>query len=358
VNHAIFMLAMLTSQYFEPRFNAYLKLLIYQISMLRSRIEQFKIVPITEERTQLLKLGAELNHQVDGLMFVVKPKSYRRWLSERNKGKVWKNVGRKRTPEAVLNLLKRMAEANETWGFRRIVGELKKLGIRIGETTARDALKQMDIYPDPTKGEGKKNLRWKKFLAANAESILATDFFSKPVWAPWEMKYDLYYLAFIHLKTRRAFCSYGTYHPDDEWVTQQCRNARMWAEEEGINVKFLIQDRDKKFSGKKFIGFWKGTDVKRIRTPIRAPMANAHIECWIGTLKKEVLNQIVGLNRRQINYVVHTWVKHFNTRRPHRGEGIGNTVLDVDFKPQTKGEIRCEQKLGGLITEWYRDEAA
>ncbi|HIA46827.1 MAG TPA: integrase, partial [Candidatus Hydrogenedentes bacterium] len=174
----------------------------------------------------MLRLGEELGHQVNGLMFVVKTKSYKKWVYERNEGKVWKNVGRKRTPEAVLNLLRRMAEANETWGFRRIVGELKKLGIRIGDTTTCDALKDMGIYPEPTKAEGKKNLRWNKFLAANAESILATDFFSKNVRSLCG-KHDLYYLAFIHLKSRRIFCSVGTYHPNDTWVTQQCRNAMM-----------------------------------------------------------------------------------------------------------------------------------
>jgi putative transposase len=130
----------------------------------------------------------------------------------------------------------------------------------------------------------------------------------------------------------------------------------MWAEENGIEVKFLIHDRDRKFSGEKFIQFWKGT-ARRVKTPVRYPMANAYIECWIGSLKKEVLNHIFGLSRGQIDYVVNLWVSHYNTVRPHRGKGIDNNVLEVDFKPMKRGEIQCKQKLGGLITEWYREAA-
>jgi putative transposase len=131
----------------------------------------------------------------------------------------------------------------------------------------------------------------------------------------------------------------------------------MWAEVGDISVKFLIQDRDRKFSGEKFIGFWTGT-ARRIKTPVRSPMANSFMESWVGSIKRECLNCIVGLSREQINYCVDLWVSHYNTRRPHRGKGIDNNVLDVNFYPRRKGEIQCEQRLGGLITEWSRKEAA
>jgi len=278
-------------------------------------------------------------------------------VSEEKRGKDWKDVGRKRTPEAVCNLLKRMVEANQRWGYCRIVGELKKNGIRIGTTTVREILMRMGISPEPTKGISKGNIPWKVFIEANKESLLATDFFSKNVWYFWG-KRQLYFLAFIHIGSRKVFCSVGTFNPDDTWVTQQCRNAIMWAEDEGIEVRFLIHDRDGKFKGEKFIGYWKGTDTKRIKTPVRSPKANSFMECWVGSLKKEILNHIFGVSRGQLNYVVGLWVKHYNSRRPHQGKGIDNNVLDVSFTSQTKGKIRCEQKLGGLITEWYRDKAA
>jgi len=355
VNQAVFTIAMLLSRYFEPRFNAKLQFLTFQIRMLRDRIDAFKIVPTPRERTELMRLGDLLGHDIDGLMIVVRPDTYKKWVRDGNRGKNWEMPGRRGTPEAIRNLLRRMSEANSRWGHRRIVGELKKLGIRIGATTVRDLLKLMGLFPEPTKEKSLGNIRWKTFIEANKESMLATDFFSKNVWTLWG-KRQLYYLAFIHIGSRRVFCSYGTFNPNDQWVTQQCRNAMMWAKDNGIEPKFLIHDRDKKFTGKQFLSFWKGT-ARRVKTPVRAPMANAFIESWIGSLKKEVLNHIVGLSRGQIDYVVNLWVSHYNTVRPHRGKGIDNNILDVDFAPKTKGEILCEQKLGGLITEWYREAA-
>ena len=354
-NQGIFAVGMLVSRYFEPRFNATLQILIFQIRILRNRIDALKIVPTTAERSELLRLGEMLGHDVNNIMFVVQPKTYTRWLREKRGGKDWVTSGRRGTPDAVRNLLCRMSEANPRWGHRRIVGELKKLGIRIGATTVRDLFKLMGLFPEPTKEKSKGNIRWRTFIEANKESILATDFFSKNVWTLWG-KRQLYFLTFIHIGSRRAYCSFGTFNPNDQWVTQQCRNAMMWAEENGIEVKFLIHDRDRKFSGEKFIQFWKGT-ARRVKTPVRAPMANAYIECWIGSLKKEVLNHIFGLSRGQIDYVVNLWVSHYNTVRPHRGKGIDNNVLEVDFKPMKRGEIQCKQKLGGLITEWYREAA-
>ncbi len=356
VNQAVFSIAMLLSQYFEPRFNAKLQFLIFQIGMLRKRIDAFKVVPTPSERAELMRLGELVGHDIDGLMIVVKTETYKKWLRDGNRGKRWVMSGRRGTPEAVRNLLHRMCAANPRWGHRRMVGELKKLGIRIGATTVRDLLKLMGLFPEPTKGRSRGDLRWRTFIEANKESMLATDFFSKNVWTLWG-KRQLYYLAFIHIGSRRVFCSYGTFNPNDQWVTQQSRYALMWAEDNGFEPKFLIHDRDRKFSGEKFIAFWKDT-ARLVKTPVRAPMANAYIECWIGSLKKEVLNHIIGVGRGQIDYVVSLWDSHYNTVRPHQGKDIENNVLDVDFTPKAKGEIQCKQKLGGLITEWYREEVA
>lgn len=356
VNPAFYAVVGLLSQYFEPRLSTKMQLLVFQIRMLRDRINALKIVPTPKERAELIRLGEMLEHDVNGIMFVVHPSTYKKWIRDRRRGKNWVMLDRKGTPEVIRRLLCIMTESNPRRGHRRIVGELRRLGIRIEATTVRDLLKAMGLFPEPTRARSKGNVPWRTFIEANKESMLATDFFSKNVWTIWG-KRQLYFLAFIHIGSRRVYCSVGTYNPDDEWVTQQSRKALMWAEDEGIEVKYLIQDRDRKFSREKFIGFWKGT-ARRIRTPVRSPMANSFIESWIGSIKKEPLNYIVGLSRDQINYVVDLWVSHYNTHRPHRGREIDNNVHDVIFTPQCKGEIQCEQKLGGLITEWSRKDAA
>ena len=355
MNQTFFVILGLLSRYFEPRFSVKLQILIYQIGMLRNRTDALKIVPTPRERSDLMRMGERLDHEIEGIMWVVKSDTYKGWVRKKRRGKKWKMVGRPKTPEAICNLLSRMAEGNPRWGHKRIVGELKKLGIRIGATTVRDLLKSMGIFPEPTKHISKGNIPWRTFIEAHKECLLACDFFSKNVWSFFG-KRQLYYLAFIHIESRRVFCSAGTYHPNEEWVLQQARNVTMWAEDNGINTRYLIHDRDAKFA-KTFTAFWKSENVKCIRTPVRAPMANSYIECWIGTLKKETLNHLICFGQSQTDYIVHTWVEHFNTRRPHRGVGRDNTVLDPNFVPQTEGVIKCKKKLGGLITEWHREAA-
>jgi putative transposase len=176
MNRATFALGLLMSQFIEPRFNTKLQLLIFQIGMLRNRIDALKIVPTPRERTELMRLGELLGHDVSVLMIVVRPDTYKKWVRDHNRGKDWVLAGRRGTPEAIRNLLCRMTEANPRWGHRRIVGELKKLGIRIGATTVRDVLKRMGFFPEPTRGKSKGNLRWRTFIEANKESMLATDF--------------------------------------------------------------------------------------------------------------------------------------------------------------------------------------
>ena len=302
-----------------------------------------------------MRLGALLEHEVDDVIHIVKPETYRTWIRCSRRGHLFKKLGRPGTPKFVQDLVCMMARANIRWGRRRISGELKKLGISIGATTIRGILKSEGLYPEPTKGTGKANIPWKTFIDANMESLVATDFFTKKVRTLYGT-FDTYFLVFIHLGSRKVFCSPVTYHPNEEWVTQQARNAAMWMDDLGIRAKFLIHDRDTKFSNK-FKAFWKDESVRCIKTPIRAPRANAYVENWIGGLKRECLNHLICFSSRQADYAVRTWVKHYNEKRPHRGKGMSNEVLDKDFVPHSEGSIKCEKKLGGLITEYYREAA-
>jgi len=152
------------------------------------------------------------------------------------------------------------------------------------------------------------------------------------------------------------FCSPVTYHPNEEWVIQQARNAVHWLDELGVEAKYLVYDRDSKFSVR-FRQFRKSEGVRNIRTPFMAPKANAYREAVIGSLKKEALNHIVCFSSKQAEYVVETWVTHYNTQRPHQGKGMENSILDKSFIPTSGRVVKCQRKLGGLITEYYRDAA-
>ena len=250
----------------------------------------------------------------------------------------------------------RIGKENFLWGYRRIVGELKKLGHSIGTTTVKRILLEHGIHPTPEKNERRQPpMPWSQFVHAHMESLVACDFFTKSVYT-LKGKLDAYCLVFIHLGSRKVCCCPATFYPDEAWVMQQARNAAMWMQDEGIKPTMLIMDHDTKFS-LHFRQFWKDLGVRPNRIPIGAPQANAFAETFIGKFKHECLNHFLIFSLRQLDHILVVWLRHYHTQRPHRGVGMGNQVLDPDFRPQTEGTVRCRQQLGGIIKSYYRDAA-
>lgn len=224
-----------------------------------------------------------------------------------------------------------------------------------GASTVREILHDSGMHPDPLKARKNPPIPWTTFVYAHIESIVADDFFTKKVYTLYGV-FDAYVLVFIHLGSRKVYCSSFTYHPSSEWVMQQARNASMWMEDIGVEPRFLIRDRDRKYPDA-FDAFRKSEGVRCIKIPPRAPRANAFCESFVGTLKKESLNYFICFSREHLDYIVRVWVAHYLTERPHRGVGRDNTVLDENFTPTTEGSIRCKHQLGGLIKSYYRDAA-
>jgi putative transposase len=354
MENLLYALISLAMRWLEPRHNAQIQFLREQIRILRARVDAERIVPTPGERAELLRLGALLDHDVADLMHIVRPETYKRWLRERRSGYVPKKAGRPPTAQAVRELVERMARENLRWGYRRIVGELRKLGIILCASTARNILLGAGIHPTPDKSRKSPPIPWSQFIQANLDSMLATDFLTKDIYT-LTGKYTAYVLIFIHLGSRKACASPATYSPHEGWVLQQGRNARMWLEDEGLDARFLVHDGDAKFSAH-FRESWK-PDARCLRTPPRAPMANSYAESFIGTLKHECLNNFICFSPRQLDRIVSLWLAHYNTERPHQGHEIGNNILDADFQPQTAGEVRCKRQLGGIISSYYREAA-
>ncbi len=138
---------------------------------------------------------------------------------------------------------------------------------------------------------------------------------------------------------------------------QQARNANMWFEDIGVKPRFLVHDRDTKFT-KRFRDFWKEQSGTRcVRIPLKAPKANAFAETWIEGGKRECLNAFICFGLDQLDYIKTTWVAHYNSRRPHRGTGMNNEVPDETFEPRHREPVRCKQELGGIIKSYYREAA-
>ena len=351
----LFSLVTVLAQWLRPRYNVRLRLLEAQIRMLRSRIDTSRIVPTPKERAELLRLGAEMDHDIDELMLVVVPATYKKWLRQLRAGRRFRPTGRPRTPMATRNLVLRMATENLRWGYRRIVGELKKLGIRIRATTIKDILKAEGHFPEPGKATKKPPIPWTTFIHAHLETIVSCDLFTKRVFTLGGIR-RAYVLVFIHLGSRKVFHSPSTYHPDSQWIMQQARNASMWMEDEGIKPRFLIRDRDRIYPDE-FNTFWKSEDVRCIRIPPKAAKANSFVESYIGKMKAEVLNHFICFGRGHLDHILRVWLRHYHEFRPHRGVGRDNTVLDDSFVPKTEGLVRCRSELGGILKSYYREAA-
>lgn len=246
-----------------------------------------------------------------------------------------------------------MATENLSWGYKRIFGELKKLGISVGLTTIRDILKRSDCPPLPEKTKSRPALPWSKFVSAHMESLVACDFFTKPVYT-LRGRFDAYVLVFLHLGSRRVYLSQPTFHPDEAWVMQQARNVTMWMDDHGIEARYLIHDRDTKFT-RQFDAFWKSTGVRCIRIPPKAPQANGFCESFIGTCKQQCLNHFVCFGLGQLAHINRVWLDYYHTERPH--QGTDNNVISADFRRTSAGPVKRQERLGGIVA-WYEREAA
>ena len=157
------------------------------------------------------------------------------------------------------------------------------------------------------------------------------------------------------------FVSPSTYHPTTEWVQQQARNVMMWLEDEQLACRFLIHDHDTRFT-EAFDHLFESVGPRIVPTPFQAPIANAFAESWIGTLKRECLNHFCCFNLRHLDYIIQTYVVHYNTVRPH--QSLGNVPLGLAGLPPPEAiedevvrSVRCRSSLGGLLNHYERSAA-
>jgi putative transposase len=279
--------------------------------------------------------------------FIITPATLLRWHRELVKRK-WtyrrRRTGRPPLSPEICELICRMAKDNPRWGYIRIQGELRKLGIRVGATTIKRLLLAAGLGPAPRRGPG-----WGEFLRAQAGGILACDSFTVET----AFLHTLYVLFFIEVKTRRIHITTATTNPDGGFVTQQARNLCFELDERDEPARFLIRDRDSKFSGP-FDEVFVTEGIRVIQTPVRSPKANAFAERCVKTLRHEVLDWTLILGPRHLDRVLARYAKHYNSQRPHRGIElcVPERLNHVDPVPGIP-RIARRDLLGGLIHEYH-----
>jgi putative transposase len=187
------------------------------------------------------------------------------------------------------SLTVRLATENPTWDYRRVHGELAGLGYQIGASTVWKILKAYGVDPSPRQS----GPSWTELLRAQAHAILACDLFHLDTITLTR----LYAFFVIEHATRQVHILGVTPHPTGAWLTQQARNLAMNLDDAGKRFRFLIRDRDSKFTTM-FDAVFTGAEIQVIKTPIRAPRANALAERVVGSIRRELLDRILIMNQR------------------------------------------------------------
>ena len=190
---------------------------------------------------------------------------------------------------------------------------------------------------------------WGQFLRAQAEGILACDLFHVDT----VLGKRIYVLFFIEHVTRAVHIMGVTTNPTGTWVAQQARNLMMALGERARHIRFLVRDRDTKYT-LVFDQVFTSLGMRVIQTPVRAPRANAIAERWIGTVRRECTDRLLIYSERHLRHVLAEYKRHYNRHRPHRARGRRppqptSTEAPTDLD---KARLRREQVLGGLINEY------
>ncbi len=161
----------------------------------------------------------------------------------------------------------------------------------------------------------------------------------------------LYVCFFIELDSRKVHFAGCTAHPTGAWMTQQARQMVWLLHERPAPMRFLIHDRDKKFSAV-FDTVLRSEGIKVIQTPVKAPNANAYAERWVRSVRQECLDKLLVINAVHLRRVMRDYVQYYNTARPH--QGIAQRMPVPTLVSDARGPIRCRDVLGGIIHDYYR----
>lgn len=328
--------------------------------ILRSKLPE-RITVTPRERSRLLKFGSKIGGAIRELISIVSYRTFCRWRADTEPSKDKKKVtkrkpGRPKTKEEIRELILKLARENNGWGSTRVLGELKKLGITtVGRTTVAEILREAGLDTGPKRGEGS----WDEFLKRHAATLWAADFLTVKSLTLTGFV-DLHLLFFIHIGSRRAFVSSPTANPDSAWVTQQARNVSMEIAELGLGITHLVTDWDTKFPGS-FRTVFEAEDVQLIRVGPRKPNMNPYSERFAQTLRKECLDHFVVCGEKHLNHIVREFLIHYHEERPHQSRD-NLPLCDADAEEPRilkfpSGEVKCRERLGGLLRHYYREAA-
>jgi putative transposase len=255
--------------------------------------------------------------------------------------------GRPPIDEAITKLIERMSAENHSWGYKRIQGELLKLGHRVGASTIRRILKRACVPPAPDR---RNDTTWRQFLHTQASTMLACDFFH--VDCALTLK-RIYVFFVLEVGSRYVHVLGATTNPDGGWTTQQVRNLVMDLGDRVDEFRFLVRDRAGQFAAS-FDAVLADVGIETVKIPPRCPRANCYAERFVLTARSELTDRMLILSQRHLDTVLAEYVRHYNGRRPHRSRELRPPRPTYPVANLDSQRIKRQQVLGGLINEYER----
>jgi putative transposase len=336
----------------DPAKDAELLVLRHENAVLRRHVGRVRYEPA--DRAWFAALTRLLPRRRWTAIFPVTPATLLAWhrklAAKKYDTSKRRKPGRPPTAPSIARLVVRLAIENPLWGYRRIHGELMKLGVMVAPSTVWEILHTAGIDPAPRRA----GPTWRQFLHAQAAGILAVDF----LHVDTVLLNRLYVLVFIEHGTRRMHLGGVTANPTGEWTVQQARNLALCLDERFEDIKFLIRDRGSNFT-RSFDAVFQATGGRILRTAVQAPRMNAICERLVGTLRHEILDRVLILGEAHLHAVLAEYQTHYNTARPH--QGIAQHVPGGERDPRRiaatdldSERIHRKPVLHGLINEYTR----
>jgi transposase InsO family protein len=284
----------------------------HQLTVLQRQVDNPSFMP--DDRFLLAGLLHHLSmDRLRRLHLLVRPDTIMRWhrnfLKHRHAATCAPRRRGRPPVRSIRALVLRLARENPSWGYRRIHGELAALGVKVAASTAWEILKEHGIPPAPER----QSTTWAAFLRGQADALLACDFFETRTLTGAR----LYVFAVIEHATRRIRILGATAHPTAQWVVQLGRNLVMDLEDAGSRARFLIRDRDSKFTPA-FDAVLADAGLDVVTSGIRMPRMNSIMERWIQTCRRELLDRTLIWNERHLLHALREFESFYNGHRPHR----------------------------------------
>lgn len=319
----------------------------HQLLVLQRQVARPKFTDT--DRTILAVLSTAIDRARHTQVFlIVKPATVIRW-HRRLVARHWTQpptptAGRPPVRSEIRQLALRLATENPTWGYRRVHGELCRLGYKLAASSVWKILRTAGIDPTPNRT----GPTWADFIRSQATAIIATDF----CCVDTVTLRRLHILFFIEIGSRRVHLAGITTNPTGAWTTEAARNFFMRLEKP---FRFVVHDGGGHYT-RSFDTVFTGAGIEAITTPPRAPMANAYAERWVRTLRHELLDRTLIWNERQLRALLDDFIRHYNAHRPHRSlnQRAPNDEGAAEIAPVAP--IRRHTTCHGLINE-YRQAA-